>query len=74
MAVDRVRRGAGWACLVTVALLLSMSYHFANIRFVPVALGFGIMAGLCLLAGTTPQVERNGIHPGADSGVRRTGR
>lgn len=73
MGVDRVRRAAGWACAATVAVLLSMSYHFANIRFVPVAVGFAILAGVCLLMGGAPQVESNGVHPGTDSGIGRAG-
>lgn len=65
---DRARRGAGWLFLGLVAVLTSMGYHYGNIRFVPVAAGFGILAVLCLVYPGGGQVS-DGIHPGADSGI-----
>jgi hypothetical protein len=64
---DRMRRAAGWACLALVATLISMGYHFANIRFVPVAAGFAILAGVFWMYAPREQVSSNVIHPGADS-------
>lgn len=66
---EGMRRAAGWACLAMVAVLISMGYHFGNVRFAPMAAGFAIMAGICLMAGRTEQVRSNAIHPGADTGL-----
>ena len=68
---DRIRRWAGWGFLAMVLVLASMGYHFANVRFAPVALGFAILAAVCWRNPGTEQVRSNGIHPGADSGVHR---
>jgi len=65
------RRWAGRACLVLVVALSSLGYHYGNVRFAPVALGFGILAVLCWWDSGTEQVRSNGIHPRADSGVHR---
>jgi hypothetical protein len=72
---DRIRRGAGWLFLALVATLASMGYHFGNIRFVPVAAGFAILAALCF----TSERERvpmrsDAIHARRDSGVNRASR
>jgi hypothetical protein len=64
--VDRIRRAAGWACLALVAAMISMGYHFGNVRFAPVAAGFAIFAGICLMPWPSQQVRGNAIHPGAD--------
>jgi hypothetical protein len=69
---DTMRRRAGWACLGLVAVLTSMGYHFGNVRFAPVAVGFAILAAVCLIERGTEQLRSNGIHPGADSGVGGT--
>jgi uncharacterized membrane protein len=69
---ERWRRGTGWACLVLVAALISLAYHFGNIRFAPVALGFAILAAVCLMVRRSDQVSRDAIHPGTDSRVDRT--
>ena len=37
---------AGRVCAGLVVLLGMMGYHFANVRFAPVAAGFAILAGL----------------------------
>jgi hypothetical protein len=72
MAVgDSIRRWAGRACLFLVVALSSMGYHYGNVRFAPVALGFAILAALCWWDSGTEQVTSNGIHPRADSGVHR---
>jgi hypothetical protein len=73
-AVSRIRRWVGWSCLGVVAALLSMGYHFENIRFLPVAAGFAILAGLCLTMGERREVPRNAVHSGADPGVPGAGR
>jgi hypothetical protein len=66
---DGMRRAAGWFFLAVVAVLISMGYHFGNVRFAPIAVGFAIMAGICLMERRTEQVRSNAIHPGADTGV-----
>jgi hypothetical protein len=71
---DRMRRWTGWTCLAIVAALASMGYHFGNIRFIPVASGFAILAALCLIERGTEQIRSNGIHPRTDSGVHRASR
>ena len=71
---DRVGRAAGWSCALLVALLILMGYHFANVRFVPIAAGFAILAGVLLLGSRDQQVRSDAIHPGADPGVGGTGR
>jgi hypothetical protein len=68
---DRIRRVAGWCFVGLVTALIGMGYHFGNVRFVPVAAGFAILAGLCFLQGSRAAVRSNAIHPGADSRVRR---
>jgi hypothetical protein len=42
-----LQRWAGRTCLLLVGALGMLGYHFANIRFAPVAAGFAILAGLC---------------------------
>jgi hypothetical protein len=68
-AVSRIRRWVGWICLGVVAASLSMGYHYGNIRFLPVAAGFAILAGLCLTMGERREVPSNAVHSGADPGV-----
>jgi hypothetical protein len=63
---ETVRRTAGWACASLVAVLIVMGYHFANVRFVPVAAGFAILAGLFLLARPAEQMRSDAIQSGAD--------
>ena len=70
----KMLRWAGWLCVGVVATLTSMGYHFGNIRFAPLAAGFAILAGVCLVdRGRTP-VRSDGIHPRTDSGVDRASR
>jgi hypothetical protein len=71
---DRLRRLAGWFCLGLVALFCLMGYYFGNIRFAPLAGGFLILAAVGLIEQGEEQAERNGIHPGTDSGFDRAGR
>jgi hypothetical protein len=73
-AVGRIRRWVGWSCLGVVAALLSMGYHFENIRFLPLAAGFAILAGLCLTVGERREVASDAVHSGADPGVPGAGR
>ena len=71
---DRIRRWAGWLCLVMVATLTWLGYHFGNIRFAPLAAGFAILAGVCLLDRWRAPLRSDGIHPRRDSGVNRASR
>ena len=58
---------AGRACLLLVAALGMMSYHFANVRFLPVMAGFAILAAVCYLPRTQPEraqpLRNSGHHP-----------
>jgi len=66
---ERLRRLAGWFCLGVVALFVILGYYFRNIRFTPIAGGFLILSAVFLIERTQGQVERHGIHSGADTGV-----
>ena len=71
---DKMRRWAGWVCLGVVALFILMGYHFGNVRFVPLVAGFAILAAVCFLDRGREEVRSNGVHPGANSGIRRASR
>ena len=44
---EDLQRWAGRTCLLLVGALGLMGYHFANVRFLPLAAGFAILAGVC---------------------------
>jgi hypothetical protein len=44
---EDLQRWAGRTCLLLVGALGMMGYHFANVRFVPLIVGFAILAGVC---------------------------
>jgi hypothetical protein len=69
-----LRRWAGWMCVGMVATLTSMGYHFGNIRFAPVALGFSILAAVFLVDRRPAPMRSDGIHPRRDSGIDRASR
>lgn len=48
----------GRLCLGMVAALSLTGYYFGNIRFVPMATGFAIMAVLCYSLRTAPPAPR----------------
>jgi hypothetical protein len=64
---EKLRRVAGWFCLGLVALFVLLGYFFGNIRFAPLAGGFLILSAVFLIERSGGQVQRNGIHPRADS-------
>jgi len=66
---EKLRRWAGWFCLGVVALFALLGYYFRNVRFTPVAGGFLILSAVFLIERGKGQVERNVIHPGADTGL-----
>jgi hypothetical protein len=68
---DSLRRWAGWAFAALVVALSSLGYHYGNVRFTPVVLGFAILAAVCWRDWGTEQVRNNGIHPRRDSGFHR---
>jgi hypothetical protein len=68
-SVERLRRWAGWFCLGVVAVFVALGYYFRNIRFTPLAGGFLILSAVFLIERGEDQLERHGIHPGADTGV-----
>jgi hypothetical protein len=44
---EELQRWAGRLCLMLVAALGMMGYHWANVRFLPLMAGFAILAGVC---------------------------
>jgi hypothetical protein len=71
---EKLRRLAGWFCLGLVAVFVLLGYYFGNIRFGPLAGGFLILSAVFLIELAPEEMESNGIQPGTDSRVDRTGR
>ena len=61
-ASEELQRWAGRLCLLLVAVLGMMSYHWANVRFLPLMAGFAIMAGVCY-APRAPSQEARSLRP-----------
>lgn len=59
-----LQRWAGRACLLLVGTLALMGYYFANVRFLPLVVGFAILAGVCYYG----RVVSPPIRPVRDSG------
>jgi hypothetical protein len=73
--LETVRRWAGWMFLGVVAAMVSMGYHFGNVRFVPLAAGFAILSVVCFLDRGHQQVgSGHALHTRASSGVDRASR
>ena len=65
-ASEGLQRWAGRLCLLLVAALGMMGYHWANVRFLPLMAGFAILAGVCYAPRTTPEARSlrpSGQHP-----------
>jgi hypothetical protein len=64
---EELLRWAGRLCLLLVAALGMMGYHYANIRFVPVMAGFAILAAVCYVprpaATGAKSLRHSGQHP-----------
>jgi hypothetical protein len=64
---EELQRWAGRICLVLVAALGMMGYHYANVRFVPLMAGFAILAAVCYAprpASREPaSLRHSGQHP-----------
>lgn len=64
---EDLQRWAGRICLLLVAALGMMGYHFANVRFVPIVAGFAILAGVCYAGQGESEAPRSlrdsGQHP-----------
>ncbi len=64
---EDLQRWAGRACLLLVGVLGMVGYYFANVRFVPLVVGFAILAGVCYNRRTVPEPIRplrdSGHHP-----------
>jgi hypothetical protein len=63
---EDLQRWAGRTCLLLGMALGVMGYHFANVRFVPLVAGFGILAGVCYGRGTANPIRSlrtSGQHP-----------
>ena len=69
MDLESVRRWSGWIFLALVAALVTMGYHFGNIRFAPLAAGFAILAAVCWMDGGRAPMRSDAIHARPDSGV-----
>jgi hypothetical protein len=68
MAVsEELQRWAGRICLVIVAALGMLAYHYANVRFMPLMAGFAILAGVCYapraVSHKVPSIRPSGQHP-----------
>jgi hypothetical protein len=64
---EDLQRLAGRVCLLIVAALGMMGYHFANVRFLPVMAGFAILAGVCFNvrgSAAARSLRPSGQHPG----------
>ena len=66
-ASGELQRWAGRVCLLLVATLGMLGYHWANVRFLPLMAGFAILAAVCYLPRGTSQEARplrhSGQHP-----------
>jgi hypothetical protein len=64
---EELQRWAGRLCLLLVAALGMMGYHWANIRFLPLMAGFAILAGVCyaprFISEQTRSLRPSGQHP-----------
>jgi hypothetical protein len=63
-----LQRWAGRLCMGLVVVLAMTGYHFANIRFAPVAVGFAILAGVFY---TTTRSIAQSARPLRESGQHR---
>lgn len=59
---------AGRLCLAMVTMLAFLGYHYGNVRFIPVAAGFAIFAGVCYSWRTAPSQPSGSL---ANSGRHR---
>lgn len=59
-----LQRWAARVCAGLVVMLAMLGYHYANVRFAPVAVGFAILAGLFysgrLFPAASPSVSDTG--------------
>jgi hypothetical protein len=66
-ASEELQRWAGRLCLMLVAALGMMGYHWANVRFLPLMAGFAILAGVCYAPRNATEQARSlrpsGQHP-----------
>jgi len=62
-----LQRWAGRLCVGMVAALAMMGYHFGNVRFAPVAVGFAILGGLFY----SGRLMTSASQPLSDSGRHR---
>jgi hypothetical protein len=65
-ASEELQRWAGRLCLMLVAALGMMGYHWANVRFLPLMAGFAILAGVCYAPRTPSEAgsrRPSGQHP-----------
>jgi hypothetical protein len=64
---EDLQRWAGRTCLLLVAVLAMMGYHFANVRFLPLVAGFAILAGVCYgvqgMSAARRPLRDSGNHP-----------
>jgi hypothetical protein len=64
---EELQRWAGRICLLLVAAFGMMGYHWANVRFIPLMVGFAILAGVCyaprVMSPEAGSLRRSGQHP-----------
>jgi len=63
-ANEELQRWAGRVCLLLVAAFGMLSYHYANVRFLPMMAGFAILAAVCY----APRIASQGARPLRESG------
>jgi hypothetical protein len=63
-ASELLQRWAGRLCLLLVATFGVLSYHWANVRFLPIIAGFAILAAVCYAPRTAPPEARTLRHSG----------
>ena len=62
VANEELQRWAGRLCLLLVASFAILGYHGANVRFLPLMAGFGILAGVCYARRIVSE-ERRALRP-----------
>jgi hypothetical protein len=65
---EDLQRWAGRTCLLLVGALGMMGFYFGNIRFLPLAAGFAILAGVCY-NGRVPNPLRSARDSGQHSAL-----
>jgi 4-amino-4-deoxy-L-arabinose transferase-like glycosyltransferase len=66
-ANEELQRWAGRICLLLVATFGMMGYYWSNVRFIPIMVGFAILAAVChtprAVSPEAGPLRRSGQHP-----------